>query len=76
MNNLINHSHINTESQKPVMRVKADKARLSGEGENVYLMGNVRVLRGEDSDKITMKTSYLHLIPDENIAKTWRYSVF
>ncbi len=67
---------INTEIQKPVMRLKADKAQLLGEGENVYLMGNVRVLRGEDSDKITMKTSYLHLIPDENIAKTDKTVVF
>ncbi len=66
----------NMESQKPVMRVKADKARLLGEGENVYLTGNVKVLRGEDNDKITMMTSYLHLIPDENIAKTNKTVVF
>jgi len=66
----------NMESRKPVMRVKADKARMSGEGENVYLTGNVKVLRGEDSDKITMMTSYLHLIPDENIAKTDKTVVF
>lgn len=67
---------INIESQKPVMRVKADKARISGEGENVYLTGNVIVLRGEDSDKITMMTSYLHLIPDEDVAKTDKMVVF
>lgn len=67
---------INIESQKPVMRVKADKARMSGEGENVYLSGNVKVLRGEDSDKITMMTSYLHLMPDENIVKTDKTVVF
>ena len=67
---------VNTESQKPVMRVKADKAQLIGEGENVYLTGNVKVLRGDDSDKITMQTSYLHLIPDENIAKTDKTVVF
>lgn len=71
-----NPTFINIESQKPVMRVKADKARMSGEGENVYLTGNVKVLRGEDSDKITMMTSYLHLIPDENIAKTDKTVVF
>ncbi len=67
---------INMEIQKPVMRVKADKARLLGEGENVYLTGNVKVLRGEDNDKVTMMTSYLHLIPDENIAKTDKTVVF
>ncbi len=66
----------NIEIQKPIMRVKADKARLSGEGENVYLTGNVKVLRGEDSEKITMMTSYLHLIPGENIAKTNKTVVF
>ena len=66
----------NFEIQKPVMRVKADKARLLGEGEDVYLTGNVKVLRGEDSDQITMMTSYLHLVPDENVARTDKTVVF
>lgn len=73
---LENPYFINKESHKPVMRVKAAKARLSGNGENVYLIGDVTVLRGEDSDKITMMTNYLHLIPDENIAKTDETVVF
>lgn len=61
---------VNTELKKPVMRVRAEKAEVFADGENVYLTGNVKVLRGEDSDKITMMTSFLHLMPDENIAKT------
>ena len=67
---------INTEHQKPVIRVNAEKAKLFGDGENVYLTGNVTVLRGENNDKITMMTSFLHLIPDENIAKTDKTVVF
>lgn len=61
---------ISNEPDKPVVRVTAEKAELNGE--NIYLTDSVTVLRGadEDEDKITMVTSYLHLMPDDNIAKT------
>ena len=63
---------ISNEPNKPVMRLTAGKAELQESGENIYLTGNVTVLRGgdEDEDKITMVTSFLHLMPDDNIART------
>ena len=63
---------ISTEPKKPAMHVKARRAELSENGENIHLIENVTVLRGmdDDEDKITMVTSYLHLIPDEDIART------
>lgn len=63
---------ISNEPEKPVMRIKAEKAELWKGGENIHLTENVTVLRGMDGaeDKITMVTTYLHLMPDDNIART------
>lgn len=63
---------VSNEPEKPVMQVKAEKAELLKNGENIHLTENVTVSRGMDGDedKITMVTSYLHLMPDDNIART------
>jgi len=63
---------ISHEPEKPVMRLTAVQAELQKGGENIYLTENVTVLRGddEDEDKITMVTSFLHLMPDDDIART------
>ena len=63
---------VNTEPAKPALRAKADQAKLSSNGEDIYLTGNVVVLReaGDGRDRTTMTTSYLHIIPDEDIIKT------
>ena len=63
---------ISTEPEKPVMQIKAGRAELLEYGENIHLTENVTVLRGvnDDEDKITMVTSYLHLVPGDNIART------
>ena len=63
---------INTEPGKPAMQVDADQAKMSGGGEDIYLMGNVKVLRSgvKGRGESTMTTSFLHLIPDDGIAKT------
>lgn len=63
---------INTEPGKPAMQVDADQAKMSGSGEDIYLTGNVKVLRsaGKGRGETTMTTSFLHLIPDDGIAKT------
>jgi lipopolysaccharide export system protein LptC len=59
---------INSKIGTPKMRVRADRANMSG-NEDIYLSGNVRVVRyGED--ETTMITSFLHVIPDNDIAKT------
>lgn len=63
---------ISNEPGKPVMRIKAGRAELLENGENIHLTDNVSVLRGveHEEDKITLTTSYLHLIPNNNLAKT------
>jgi lipopolysaccharide export system protein LptC len=59
-------------SDKPAMQVNADHAKMSSKGEDVYLTGNVMVLRngGKGREETTMTTSLLHLVPDKDIAKT------
>ena len=61
---------INSRTDIPEMRVKADRANMSGD-EDIYLNGNVKVVRyGEGGKETTMVTSSLHVIPDDDIAKT------
>jgi lipopolysaccharide export system protein LptC len=47
-------------------------AVLSSNGENAYLSDDVRLVRSAYADKseLTVQTSYLHIIPDADIAKT------
>ena len=47
-------------------------ATLSSNGENAYLKDNVRLTRSayENRGELTMLTSWLHVIPDDGIAKT------
>lgn len=63
---------VNSQTGKPPFRVVADHAELRENGEDIFLTDNVTVIRGLDDDKhkITLKTDKLHLIPDENKAKT------
>lgn len=65
-------SFINTEPEKPLMRLHADRAEVKSKGKNIYLMGNVTAIRGADDEKskITLMTDFLQLIPDENLVKT------
>ena len=61
------------EGRSPVT-VTSRHARLSGNGENVYFEDSVRVVRAPYANRteLVLETNYLHLIPDENIAKTDR----
>jgi lipopolysaccharide export system protein LptC len=63
---------INSETDKPPFQVFADHAELRNHGEDVFLNGNVTVIRGLDEDKakITLNTDKLHLLPNENKVKT------
>ena len=49
-------------------------ALLSSNGEEAYLIDDVRLVRAayEDKSELTMQTSWLHIIPDDNTAKTDR----
>ncbi len=55
---------------KPLVRISADYAEFEGGKDNIYLKGNVFIIREKDADKVTMRTEFLHLIPDAEIAKT------
>jgi len=56
------------------IRTTAMKGTISSKGEEVFLQGNVEMLRdaSEKQDKLTMKTDYLHVIPDKNLISTDR----
>lgn len=57
---------------EPLVQVIADRAELSGGGDDIYLTGNVFITRERDTeeDKVTVATQFIHLIPDVEIAKT------
>jgi lipopolysaccharide export system protein LptC len=63
---------ITAEPGKPPIQVKSDEARMLAGGEDIYLSGNVIVVRnaGKGRGETTMTTSLLHIIPDDDIAIT------
>ncbi len=54
--------------------VTAKKALLSGNGENAYLTDEVRLVRAarDGNSELIMETDWLHVMPEEHIAKTDR----
>jgi lipopolysaccharide export system protein LptC len=54
--------------------ITSREALVSSEGENIYFHDDVLVRREAfgDNSELVVRTSYLHVIPDENIAKTDR----
>lgn len=60
------------EPDKPLLRVTSNQAELTKDSNDIFLTGNVSIIRGEDldKDKVTMLTDFLHLIPDTDIAQT------
>lgn len=63
---------VNFQSPGVTVTVTSKNAMLSSNGENAYLTDDVRLVRSAYADKseMTMLTSYLHVIPDADIAKT------
>jgi lipopolysaccharide export system protein LptC len=61
------------EDKAPVT-ITSNQALVSSNGEDVYFQDNVRVTRAafRDASEMQMRTSYLHVIPDDNIASTDR----
>jgi lipopolysaccharide export system protein LptC len=59
------------ENHSPVT-VTSRRARVSSNGENVYFEEGVRVVRAPYANRseLVLETSYLHVIPDANLAKT------
>ena len=60
-------------AQAPVT-ITAREALVSSNGENVYFKEDVKVTRAAygDQSEMVMLTTFLHVIPDDNIAKTDR----
>jgi lipopolysaccharide export system protein LptC len=54
--------------------ITSRQALVSSNGENVYFQDDVHVTRAAfgNASEMQMRTSYLHVIPDDNIAKTDR----
>lgn len=63
---------VNAEPEYPLIRLQADLAEVKNRGKHIFLVGNVKALRGTDGDKgqITLRTNSLHLIPDKSLVKT------
>ncbi|SEL29932.1 LPS export ABC transporter periplasmic protein LptC [Nitrosovibrio tenuis] len=63
---------IETEPGKPAVQITSDHAKLSSNNENIYLTGNVMLLRnaGKGRAETSLTTSLLHLVPKDDIAKT------
>lgn len=62
-----------TQENAPVT-VTSRAARVSGNGDDVYFEDQVQVVRAPHADQseLILETDYLHVIPDENLAKTDR----
>ena len=60
------------EQGKPPLHIQSLKGLLSKDGEQAYFTGNVLVTREAFSNKsaLTLTTSYLHVIPDKDLALT------
>ena len=58
--------------ERAPLTISADTAELESGGENVYFRGNVRIDRPpfDLNPRLGVATSYLHVIPDQEIAKT------
>lgn len=58
--------------KKPTIQAQGVRGLLSSNGENVYFMDNVKVVRAATPQKgeLTILTEYLHIIPEQGILKT------
>lgn len=63
---------VNFSQSNTTVTVTSKSAMLSSNGENAYLTDDVRLVRPAyaDNSELTMQTSWLHIIPDGNVAKT------
>lgn len=63
---------LHTEPGEPPLDITARRGRVTSDAENVYLMDDVRIVRKQQGagGDVVMTTSYLHVIPDLDLAKT------
>lgn len=57
---------------KPGIQAQSERGLISSNGENVYMMDNVKIVRAATAQKgeLTILTDYMHVIPDDGIMKT------
>jgi lipopolysaccharide export system protein LptC len=69
---LLEPSFVTYAEDRAPVTVTSRKARVSANGENVYFEDQVRVVRAPhgNQSELTVQTNYLHVIPDENVART------
>jgi len=72
---LLTHPHFVTYRSSQPVTITSSEALLSSNGENVYFKDDVKVTRAAQGtqSELVMRTTYLHVIPDDNIAKTDRH---
>jgi lipopolysaccharide export system protein LptC len=61
-------------SAKSPVTITANQAVVSSSGEHVYFQDDVRVTRAAfgESSELVMRTPFLHVVPDDNLARTDR----
>jgi lipopolysaccharide export system protein LptC len=59
---------------QPAIHATAEHGTISSKGDDVFLLDNVKVLReaSAQQDQLTLRTEYLHIAPDQNLANTDR----
>jgi lipopolysaccharide export system protein LptC len=65
---------VNYGMAKAPVTITASEAVVSANGQHVYFQDNVRVTRAAHgpNSELVVRTSFLHVIPDDNLAKTDR----
>jgi lipopolysaccharide export system protein LptC len=60
--------------KKPTTRIEGQRGQISSNGENVYFMDNVKIVRAATRNKgeLTVLTEYLHIVPDQDFVETDR----
>jgi len=60
--------------KKPTTRIEGQRGLVSSNGENVYFMDNVKVVRAATRSKgeLTVLTEYLHIVPERDFVETDR----
>lgn len=61
-------------NNQPSTQIRSKRGRITSDGKDVYFIDAVKVVRGATRDKgeMTVETSYLHIIPEQDIATTDR----
>ncbi|HZP88344.1 MAG TPA: LPS export ABC transporter periplasmic protein LptC [Burkholderiales bacterium] len=71
---LLDHPTLTRYGEKAPMTIRSKEGRLSPDGADAYFIGDVFVRQPATAQdpEMTLSTSYLHVIPDRDLAKTDR----